>query len=136
MTFSETPIFPGKVATTLTNIPGGSASSYTIFMADSVHGGIVSAIRLMTKTTTARVGLRLELKDNLAGTTVILGRLATTGTVQYTATELLTSDYAPVNDADPRLILKPGQWLQLTTENSEAGTLDVAVVAATFEYPN
>lgn len=134
MAFSETPIFPGKVATTLTNIPASSAASYTIYTADATYGGIVSAIRLVTKTTTARAGVRLELKEG--STVVILGRLATTGTTQYTATELLTSVYAPVNDADPRLILKPGQSLQLTTEGTEAGTLDVAVIAASFEYPN
>lgn len=134
MAFSETPIFPGKPDTKPTNIAGGAASSYTIYTANATYGGIVSAIRLVTKTTTARVGVRLELKDG--STTTILGRLATTGTTQYTVYDLLTSTYAPVTDADPRLILKPGQILQITTENTEAGTLDVTVIAATFEYPN
>lgn len=132
MAVSETPIYPGKAKTQLTNIAGGAASSYTILTSDATYAQVVSDLALMTKTTTSRVGVRLEVTDGV--TTTILGRLSATGTTQYTAYRL--SNFISLLETDPFLRLKPGQSLQLTTENTEAGTLDCTVLAASYEYPN
>lgn len=131
MSWSETPIYPGKPIVTPTNIPGSAASTYTIFTANATYGGVVYAARLFTKTVTART-VRLELKDG--STVAILSRFST-GTTQYASFDLVSSTYMPLN-SDSVLILAPGQTLQIVTEDTNAGTLDASVFGASFEYPN
>lgn len=130
--WSETPIFPGKTLNGQGNVASGSATTTTLFTADSQYGGIITSLRCVNKSTVART-CRLELKN--ASTVTILSRFQTS-TTAYTVLDLMSSTYLPVNDADPRLTLGPSDILQLVTEDTGATALDVTAIGGTFAYPN
>lgn len=136
MAFSETPVYPGKMISGQATLAASSAATTTIFTADATYGAIIRGpLILYEKGTGGARTCRLELKEG--STTTVLKRFATSGT-QYTSTNIFSSTYIPgLDSTDPELRLKPGQTLQITTEDTNNNAVDVSVLnAMSYEYPN
>lgn len=134
MPYSETPIFPGKVDNGQATCPASSAATTVIYTAPASFPAVIKGIVMYEKGSGGARTCRLELKNG--ATVTVLKRFDTSG-VQYTSTNLLTSTYIPgLDDDDPKLLLEPGESLQIVTEDTDNNALDVTVFAASYEYPN
>lgn len=136
MAFSTTPIFPATLLTGQSTLPASSATTTTIFTANATYGAVIAGpIVFYEKGAGGARTCRLELKEG--STTTILKRFTTSGT-QYTSTNIFTSSYIPGLDATaPELRLKPGQTLQIVTEDTNNNAVDVSVLnAMSYENPN
>lgn len=135
MTFAQTPIYPAKTANQQANVPSASPGTTTIYTADSTYGAYIRGINSYAKGNAGARTVRLELVNNGATKTTVLGRF-TLGATQYLSENVLVSTKLPfIDDNLPKIILGPGEKLNMVTEDSNANALDVTVFADSYELP-
>lgn len=132
MAFAHSPIFPNTITRGQANPAGGSTSTTAILTA-STYGIICEGPLIVYKQGAATRTIRLEIKNGAVVT--VLARKALDG-AQYSAINLLDYTIIPgLSRTNPRITLKPSEILQIVTEDSNAGALDVtALNCSTFEY--